>query len=220
MFTLSNPQKIRLGISFAVCAAVWGLCHTNSVSAGHKKAEYKVLETLTKSIEIREYAPQLVADVIVPGARIEAAEEGFPQLFDYIDGANRPSIAMASTKINKDKESTKSGETIHMTVPVVEVPSNDGWKTRFFLPDSYTLQTIPRPINSNIVISQTQPRKVAVLRFTGSDKDEILNQHEVQLRNELEKSGKTVTGPAEYAFYNPPLKPPFLRKNEVMLPVE
>ncbi|MDH4379562.1 MAG: hypothetical protein QE263_06630 [Vampirovibrionales bacterium] len=38
-------------------ATVWGVCHTRPVSVGHKQAEYKVLETLTKSIEIREYAP-------------------------------------------------------------------------------------------------------------------------------------------------------------------
>ncbi|MDH4379561.1 MAG: heme-binding protein [Vampirovibrionales bacterium] len=164
-----------------------------------------------------------MADVIVPDARIEAAEEGFPQLFDYIDGANRPSLAMAAEDLQKEKQGDRDlekGEIIHMTVPVVEAPSNDGWKTRFFLPKSYTLQTIPQPVNSNIVVSQTTPRKVAVLRYMGSDNDEVLNQYEVKLRYELDKKGKVATGPAEYAFYNPPFKPPFLRKNEVILPVE
>jgi hypothetical protein len=255
MEALSRIQVLRLGACLAVLGVFWSVWQGAPVAAAYKEAQYTVLQTLNpstgQSIEIREYAPQLVADVTVSGPRSEAANSGFRQLFAYITGANtsQQSVAMTTPVVEAksqkiamtipvtEKPVIKKGETIAMTTPVVEAkaktqaqkiamttpvtesPSNEGWVTRFFLPSNYTLQTIPTPTNKNVVISQTPAKTMAVIRFSGMGNNESLNKHEMLLRNALAAEGKTVTGLAEYAFYNAPFTLPFLRRNEVMLPL-
>ncbi|MFN8615420.1 MAG: heme-binding protein [Vampirovibrionales bacterium] len=101
-------QKWSLGImTLALLALAVVAIGGESVAASrYKEAQYTVLQTINKSIEIRGvYAPQLVAEVTVAGARNEAANKGFRQLFAYITGANTTQQSVA------------------MTTPVVERPS-------------------------------------------------------------------------------------------------
>ncbi|MDH4379560.1 MAG: heme-binding protein [Vampirovibrionales bacterium] len=219
MKALSRIQWFRLGACLAGVVAFWAVWQGAPVSAAYKEAQYAIVQTLSKSIEIREYAPQLVAEVTVPGARNDAANSGFRQLFAYITGANtsKQSVAMTTPVV---EAKTKTTETIAMTTPVTESSSQDGWVIRFFLPSNYTLKTVPTPTNKQVVISETRPRKVAVIRFSGMGNNESLNKHERLLREALIAEGKTVLGTPEYAFYNAPFTLPFLRRNEVMLAVE
>lgn len=198
----------------------------------YEEAHYVLIETLAPDITIRQYVPQLVADVTVTGSRGQAAGKGFRQLFDYISGGNRPPAVSTPTNIPmttpvvekpataKTTQTTKT--TIAMTTPVTEKPAAEtpnAWVIRFFLPRNYTLQTIPQPTNANIQISQTEPVMMAVIRFSGVGDDAALRQHEAQLTARLQAAGKTIVGPAEYAFYNAPFTLPFLRRNEVMIPI-
>jgi hypothetical protein len=234
MEALSRIQVFRLGTCLTVLAALWGLWQGVPVAAAYKEAQYTVVRTLSQSIEIREYAPQLVADVTVAGERNEAANSGFRQLFAYITGANTTQQSVAMTTPVTEKPASTKGQTIAMTTPVVEAPaqkiamttpvtespSDEGWTIRFFLPGNYTLQTIPKPTNTNVVISLTQPRTVAVIRFSGTVNHASLSKHEAMLREALLTQGKTPAGIAEYAFYNAPFTLPFLRRNEIMLAIQ
>jgi D-arabinose 1-dehydrogenase-like Zn-dependent alcohol dehydrogenase len=146
-------QKLSLGImTLALIAiAVVAMGGESMAASRYAEAQYRVVQTLRQSIEIREYAPQLVAEVTVAGSRNEAANKGFRQLFAYITGANttQQSVAMTTPVVEKQSES------IAMTTPVTESPSKEGWVIRFFLPTHYTLKTIPKPTNCSrrIIIS-------------------------------------------------------------------
>jgi DNA gyrase inhibitor GyrI len=190
----------------------------------YNEAQYKVVETLSDSVEIREYMPQLVADVTVTGDRKKAASKGFRQLFSYITGANNTQAKVAMTtpvaEIPVQTETdTLTSQNIAMTTPVTETLTEEGWVIRFFLPPEFTLENVPVPTNKNIVISEIDPHQVAVIRFSGRGNNANLNKRENELREMLTDSSYSTVGSAEYAFYNAPFTLPFLRRNEVMLPV-
>ena len=61
---------------------------------------------------------------------------------------------------------------------------------------------------------------MAVIRFSGAWGEPRFAEHERQLRGMIESRGLEVAGAAEYARYNPPMTPWFLRRNEILIPVE
>ena len=49
--------------------------------------------------------------------------------------------------------------------------------------------------------------------------DNNLKQHRKVLENYVRDQNLNVTGEAVYAFYNPPWTLPWMRRNEIMLPI-
>ncbi|MDP2324141.1 MAG: heme-binding protein, partial [Gammaproteobacteria bacterium] len=99
--------------------------------AGVAEPPYDVLSE-QNGYEIRQYAPQLVAEVEVTGNFTEATNRGFRALADYIFGNNTASggdapdasesIAMTAPVIEREATS----EAIAMTAPVIEATESEG----------------------------------------------------------------------------------------------
>ena len=169
------------------------------------------------AFQLREYGPLIVAEVTHTGERDRALSVGFRRLADYIFAKDRPGEDIAMTSpVMQDR-----GEKIAMTAPVMQDGGDGakGWRTRFVMPAQYTLDTLPTP-QADITLSEIPARKLAAIRFSGSGSTADLVQHEGELREWLESRGLTATGPVEYAFYDAPMVPPPLRRNEVLIPVE
>jgi DNA gyrase inhibitor GyrI len=214
-----------------VLAGCYGIFYKGQAMADkYEHARYAVLQAVDKSVEIRDYPPHLVAEVTVPGSREEAANKGFRQLADFIFGNNtsQQDIAMTApvTETPAEVGQASSREKIAMTVPVTEQANGQAngkeWVVRFHMPSQYTPDTLPRPKNPNIRITTTQPQRVAAIRFSGGSNQGNLDAHEQKLREVLKDAGQTIAEgtPATYAFYNSPFTLPFLRRNEVLLPLE
>lgn len=153
------------------------------------------------SFEVREYPPLLVVENFQSGARGDALNRGFRQLAGYIFAKSRP------------------GEKIAMTAPVVQDEPADGrWRTRFIMPRKYSRETLPKP-PAGVSVSEVPSRRIAVVRFSGSGEDSALSSREAELRRWMANNKLQVAGHAEYAFYNSPFIPPFLRRNEILIPV-
>lgn len=106
-----------------------------------------------------------------------------------------------------------------MTAPVLADRTERGqWRTRFVMPATYTLDSLPEP-DSGVHTAAIPARRLAAIRFSGTAGDEALADHERQLRAWLAQHGYKVDGPAEYAFYNSPFVAPPLRHNEVLVAV-
>ena len=68
-----------------------------------------------------------------------------------------------------------------------------------------------------VELVELPPRKVAVVSFSGVANDRLLAQQEDRLRGWLARRGEMSQAEPEYAFYNSPMIPGPLRRNEVWL---
>ena len=117
-------------------------------------------------------------------------------------------------------ESAARGEEIAMTTPVETAPAADGgYAMRFFLPSSYTLASAPEPTDPRVRIVAVPETTEAVLSFTGSRSPERVADEQERLLSALASSAWRPTGPPVALFYDPPWTIPFLRRNEVAVPV-
>ena len=176
--------------------------------------KFRLLST-HDNIEIREYNAMLIAEVEIVGEREEAIGQGFKILADFIFGNNidNNKIKMTAPVIQQPSKKIK------MTAPVIQQPSDKGWKVSFVMPSSYSIDTLPKPINNKIEIKQIPENKMVVITFNGKNEEKNISKHEAKLMDFITKNNlKCVKAPI-YAFYNPPWTLPILRKNEIMFEI-
>lgn len=87
------------------------------------------------------------------------------------------------------------------------------------VPSEFTLETVPMPSNPLIAIREIPGQLMAVNRYSGRWTDENQRKQQAILTAALENAGIRPVGDMVSAAYNPPFMPPFLRRNEVMIPV-
>lgn len=168
-------------------------------------------------IEIRRYAPYLVAETLVEGKSFDdAGNEGFRRLFRYITGANGGERKIAMTApVNQ----SPGGDKIAMTAPVDQAASADGWAVSFVVPSRYDADSVPQPTDPRVYIREIPGDFVAVRRYSGLWSEARFAREREALLDEIEAAGYTVTGDPRLARYDAPFKPWFLRRNEVIVPI-
>ena len=190
-------------------AALWGPIVSN---VEHPK--YALVER-SGAIEIRDYAPMIVAETEVTGERREAISKGFRLIADYIFGNNT-----AAQKVPMTAPVTQqSGEKIAMTAPVTQQGNGNSWLVRFVMPSGYTMDTLPKPNNPAVELKKIPTTRYAVIRFSGMGSEGSLKSHTKRLTDFLGAKKFTPLSPPTYAFYNPPWTLPFLRRNEVLVEI-
>lgn len=182
----------------------------------YQQPDYEVLYT-DGDVEYRQYDSYLVSETVIENARDAdaASSEGFRRLFRYITGANQ-SRSRISMKV---RVAQAESEKIAMTVPVQQSATEAGWRVSFVMPADYTLETAPQPTDSRIYVREVPGRLMAVRRFAGRWTERNYVANEAALLAEIEEAGVEPNGVIERAAYNAPFSLPFLRRNEVMVPV-
>lgn len=165
-----------------------------------EEPEYEVLAE-TQVYEVRRYQPYIVAEVDVQGR--SADSQGFRTLASYIFGDNQ------------------GGQKMAMTAPVEsrDAEARDAITYGFVMERKYTLETLPAPNNERIQIREKPARVVAVRRFSGRWSESNIKGHERELLQALASDDLEVVGAVELARYNGPFTPWFLRRNELIAPV-
>jgi hypothetical protein len=171
------------------------------------------------AFELREYAPYVVAETRVDAGFESAGNAAFQRLFRYISGNNVAQQKIAMTAPVTQSRSESRGEKIAMTAPVTQVAAGEGYRVAFVLPASYSLETAPRPLDKTIEIRAVPSRLVAGWRYSGRWTQGNYREAESRLREEMAKRDLEADGEPVLARYNPPFMPPFLRRNEVLIPV-
>ena len=172
-----------------------------------------------KSFEIREYAPRIIAQVKINGNFDEASSTGFRGLADFIFGNN--SINNESKKISMTAPviAEPTSKQIPMTAPVLAEEKNNQWFISFVMPKEYSLQTLPKPNNSEITLTNLPKEKFAVIIFSGLVRESSYDEKIILLNNFIKKKKLKTLGSVQIARYNPPWTLPFFRRNELMIKV-
>jgi len=196
---------------FAATVMIFGGADSMAI----EEAAYAVVREEDR-FEIRDYAPHILAEIIVEGGLEEAGSKAFNRLFQYISGNNR---SRAKVPMTAPVSQEPMGEKIAMTAPVGQQRDEGSWAVSFMMPASYTLETIPEPLDPEVTLRQVPARRLAAVRYSGFWNEKGYLRHKGELESWIEGLELSIVGDPIWARYDPPFMPWFLRRNEVLIPV-
>ncbi len=187
-----------------------------------EEPKFSIIEK-SEPFELRNYAPQLIAEVKVEGDLDAASSQGFRLIAAFIFGQNQVSekISMTAPVGIEATQSTK----IAMTVPVGIEASKDSttgvnqWVFSFVMPSEYTMATLPKPLNPLVTIRELPAQKRAAIIFSGFNSEAKVLEKTKALEEWIKSKQWQVIGPPQFARYNPPWSLPFMRRNEILITV-
>ena len=186
-----------------------------------EEPDFEVLYS-SDDYEIRRYEPYLVAEVDVDGSFRSTGNQAFRILAGYIFGNNRSATEMAMTAPVTSKRKER-GQKMAMTAPVTSTPAEAGAESytyAFVMEKKYTRDTLPLPVDERVRIREVSPGTVAVRRFSGMWSGGNLEKQTEALFGALGDAGVSVEGEPTLARYDGPMTPWFMRRNEIIVPVE
>jgi len=148
------------------------------------------------NVEIRAYAPRIMAVTEMDGSD----NAGFRVLAGYIFGGN------------------ETEQEIAMTAPVQQSMSGAD-EMAFMMPAQYQLEDLPNPSDPRVVFREAPAYTAAVIRFSGWVSAEKADAQWQTLRRFLIEEGIEVSGEPTLNRYNPPWTLPFMRRNEIIVPI-
>jgi len=173
-------------------------------SCAIEKPDY---QTVSKegSFEVRKYSS--IPIVSAPMDDMENRNQSFRKLFKYIRGENS-----RKTKIS-------------MTAPVfMDQQSEADTKTKsrmsFMIPAEVAKTGAPSPDATGVSLDEIQSGTFAVLRFKGWEDETARKDASAELDGLISAQKLSPIGQKFFAFYNPPITPEFLRRNEIWQRVE
>jgi len=185
--------------------------------------EEPAFEAVKKSgdFEVRLYAPMIVAETVVEGSLADASGDGFRVIAGYIFGNNISSKGTGGEKVAMTAPVTMeaASEKIAMTAPVTLEPAGERFRMHFVMPAQYTMQTLPRPRDGRVTLREIPAHRMAVIRFSGFAGEGRVREKTGELLAWMKAEGLDPAGAPQLARYDPPWTLPFLRRNEVMVPV-
>jgi hypothetical protein len=205
-------MKRSIRIILAAAVIIIGVIDAMAI----EEATYKVVKKDNK-FEIRDYAPHILAETVVEGNFEEAGNKAFNVLFGYISGDNRSREKLAMTApVSQEPK----GEKIKMTVPMGQRRVQESWAVSFMMPASYTLETLPEPEDPKVTLRQVSARRMAAVRYSGFWSEKNYLRYKLALESWIHEKSLTIVGDPIWARYNSPFTPWFLRRNEVLIPVD
>lgn len=199
------------------------------------------------ALQLRHYAPAIVAETVVEGDRDTASTRGFKVIADYIFGNNRaagPVPGAADTKASEKiamtapvvAEPVDRSQKIAMTAPVMAEPvggsgvgagaaadtplnSATQWRIHFVMPGQYTLDTLPRPNNPAVQLRELPPMVFAVVAYSGLNTAARVQEKTEELQRWIASRNLQPLGTPQLARYDPPWTLPMWRRNEVQVQV-
>lgn len=209
---MSTSLFARLTVAFAVLVPVFAAPSAMAI----EEAPYRSVET-QGAFELREYAPYVVAETEVEGDLESVGNEGFRRLVRYIGGDNRSRTSISMTA---PVEQAPASQKIAMTAPVEQAKSGDRWRVAFVLPASFTLDSAPAPLDERVRLALRPPRLMAVVRYSGTWSEANYTEKLRDLKAWMRQRKLVPVGEPVWARYDPPVMPWFLRRNEILVPVE
>ena len=170
-----------------------------------EEPKFEVLQS-HDDYEVRRYVPHIVAEVDVAGDDGDPGRAAFRILAGYIFGDNE-----AETKMS-------------MTAPVTSQAVGDDEKAlytyAFFMESEYTMETLPKPVDTRIRLVEKPARVIAARRYSGRWSASNYQKNEAALMAALADDGVVLAGEPYLARYNSPFTLWFMRRNELLVEIE
>ena len=159
------------------------LATVHAASMAIEEPGYEVERRLDgDDVELRRYAPYVVAQVRVDGPSDRADSEGFRVLAGYIFGKNKGERRLEMTApVTRSAEPVK----LEMTAPVTRTGDAQGYLVQFVLPKAVTLATAPEPIDPRVELREVPARRIAAIRYSGTWSQANYDEHLARLRSAL-----------------------------------
>jgi hypothetical protein len=194
VLTAKSPASPILRL-LAFSAAVGLVCFllVNS-SLAIEQASYRVRRK-DGAFEVRQYESMMVAVTPMTGG----TDSAFRRLFRFISGES------------------KTGQKIAMTAPVLFEKATS--QMSFVLPAKMVASGVPEPKDSSVRIEDRAAGTYAVLTYTGGRNPEAQVKALRRLQDWLQSNHYEAAGDPDFAYFDPPWTPIFLRRNEVRIPL-
>jgi SOUL heme-binding protein len=179
-----------------------------------EEPDYEVTRKLGDQIELRQYAPHVVAEVLLQATADEAGSQAFPILAGYIFGKNKGERKFAMTA---PVTQTAVPVKMPMTAPVIQSAAPGGMRVQFVLPKGVTLESAPEPLDPRVQLRLVPASQWAAIRYSGMWSQANYDEHLALLQAALDQAGVATQGEPVLARYNAPFTPWFLRRNEIWL---
>lgn len=187
-----------------------------AVSLAIEEPAYELVRQVGEQIELRRYAPYVVAEVVLDASAADAGSQAFPILAGYIFGKNK-----GERKLEMTAPVTQRAEPVKlaMTAPVTQAADASGMRVQFVLPRSVTLATAPEPLDPRVRLREEPAVQRLVIRYSGMWSKANYDEHLAKLQAAAAGAGIATEGEPVLARYNGPMTPWFLRRNEIWLAV-
>ena len=167
-----------------------------------EEPEYEVLRKYDK-FEVRRYEKSIQARLLTQGDGWSGSSGGFRRIAGYIFGGNQ------------------SNQRIAMTAPVQMWDTDDGSMMSFTMPSEHSIEDLPSPNDKGVEIAGVDEYVVAVLSFSGFSRTSKARRLMAKLESLVRNEGMVADGSPILAVYdNPGTTLPFMRRNEIHLPLE
>ncbi len=171
------------------------------MASGIEEPEYELLSEY-EGFEIRRYSESVQARLLTPSSGWSGNSSGFRRIAGYIFGGN------------------ETNQRIAMTAPVQMWDNDSGSMMSFTMPSKYSIKDLPSPIDKGVEIVEVDEYVVAVLPFSGLSRNSKARRLMAKLETLVQASGLTAEGAPVLAVYdNPGTTLPFMRRNEIHLPL-
>jgi len=184
-----------------------------------EEPEFKLISQ-EGEFQIREYDPKIIAQVEVEGDFDEASSRGFKLLADYIFGNNLLDGESKKISMTTPVEMSPMADNLLMTSSILDDKVNNKWSINFVMPQEFSLDTLPKPNNTQVNIIEVPKEKYAVIVFSGLVRESSYAEKAELLSNYLEENSFKQQGAIKIARYNPPWTLPFFRRNELMVRID
>ncbi|MGI9467753.1 MAG: SOUL family heme-binding protein [Rubripirellula sp.] len=218
---MNRSKMLSYGIT-AVCLGIVGYYGWKFTARNaYESARYSVVSS-DGDFEVRNYADLVLVSTAM---RFDAqgSDGSFSRLFRYISGDNgqQQKVAMTTPVFMERGYEASAEESMPGQANLDGRPTGfQSGQMAFVVPEQVASGGAPQPGNTNVELRQRQGGRFAAIRFTGRMGDKSLRQKESELRQWMEKQELIAAGPVEYAGYDPPWTPGFLRRNEILIRVE
>lgn len=185
-----------------------------TMSQAIEEPEFAVVKKLG-AIEIRQYAPYVVAEVVVNANANDAGNQAFPILAGYIFGKNKGEKKMAMTA--PVTQTPAAPVKMEMTAPVTQAAVAGGYLVQFVLPKTVSLATAPEPLDERVKLREMPAANWAVITYSGTWSQSNFDENLTALRTALKAADIATQGEPVLSRYNGPFTPWFMRRNEIWL---